>query len=55
MAEAIHAVLVKCNMNTSMFSFVQGASKVVGQALVQHPMICAVGFTGSLAGGPCFV
>jgi NADP-dependent aldehyde dehydrogenase len=33
------------------FSNIQGGRRDVGQALVQHPLIRAVGFTGSLAGG----
>lgn len=50
-AEAIHAAIVKCNMHPGVFSLVQGGTRDVGQALVQHPLIKAVGFTGSLAGG----
>ncbi|MFN8377382.1 MAG: aldehyde dehydrogenase (NADP(+)) [Anaerolineae bacterium] len=34
-----------------MCSLVQGTSVDVGQALVRHPGICAVGFTGSLRAG----
>lgn len=33
------------------FSMVQGAAIEVGQALVRHPLLEAVGFTGSLRGG----
>ena len=33
------------------FSFLQGDTREMGQALVQHPLINAVGFTGSLGGG----
>ncbi|MDB6177313.1 aldehyde dehydrogenase (NADP(+)) [Paracoccus sp. Z330] len=50
-AEAIHAAIAKCDMPAGVFSFVQGGNRKVGQALVQHPLIKAVGFTGSLAGG----
>ncbi|WP_417808138.1 aldehyde dehydrogenase (NADP(+)) [Thioclava sp.] len=50
-AEAIHAAVEKCNMPKGVFSLVQGGDLSVGQALVQHPFIKAVGFTGSLAGG----
>ena len=32
-------------------SLIQGGDRKVGAALVQHPLIKAVGFTGSLAGG----
>ncbi|MBW0157601.1 aldehyde dehydrogenase (NADP(+)) [Sedimentimonas flavescens] len=50
-AEAILAAIVKCDMPRGVFSLVQGGKRDVGQALVQHPLIKAVGFTGSLAGG----
>lgn len=38
-------------MPKGVFSLVQGGKRDVGTALVQHPRIKAVGFTGSLAGG----
>lgn len=50
-AEAVQAAIVKCDMHPGVFSLVQGGNLEVGQALVQHPLIKAVGFTGSLAGG----
>ncbi|WP_370213576.1 aldehyde dehydrogenase (NADP(+)) [Roseovarius sp.] len=50
-AEAILAAIRACDMPTGVFSMVQGGTREVGQALVQHPLIKAVGFTGSLAGG----
>lgn len=50
-AEAIHAAIARCKMPAGVFSLVQGGKRDVGQALVQHPLIKAVGFTGSLAGG----
>ncbi|SHH86981.1 aldehyde dehydrogenase (NADP(+)) [Cognatishimia maritima] len=50
-AEAIHAAIEKCDLPKGVFSLVQGGNRTVGQALVQHPLIKAVGFTGSLAGG----
>ena len=50
-AEAIRAAIVKCDMHSGVFSFVQGGNLEVGQALVQHSLIKAVGFTGSLGGG----
>ncbi|WP_367716733.1 aldehyde dehydrogenase (NADP(+)) [Nitratireductor sp. GISD-1A_MAKvit] len=50
-AEAIRAAIEKCDMPVGVFSLVQGGDRSVGQALVQHPLIKAVGFTGSLAGG----
>lgn len=50
-AEAIHAAVQTCDMPAGVFSLIQGGKRDVGQALVQHPLIKAVGFTGSLAGG----
>lgn len=50
-AEAIHAAIEKCGLPKGVFSLIQGGNRTVGQALVQHPLIKAVGFTGSLAGG----
>ena len=50
-AEAIHAAIQKCGIHPGVFSLIQGGNRQVGAALVQHPLIKAVGFTGSLAGG----
>ncbi len=50
-AEAIHAAVAKTGMHPGVFSLIQGGNREVGTALVQHPLIMAVGFTGSLAGG----
>jgi NADP-dependent aldehyde dehydrogenase len=50
-AQAIKAAIDSCNMPSGVFSLIQGGRRDVGQALVQHPLITAVGFTGSLAGG----
>lgn len=50
-AQAIDAAIQACDMPPGTFSLVQGGKRDVGEALVQHPYIKAVGFTGSLAGG----
>ncbi|EAR52439.1 hypothetical protein OG2516_08177 [Oceanicola granulosus HTCC2516] len=50
-AEAIKAAVEACGMPKGVFSLVQGGTRETGQALVQHPLIKAVGFTGSLGGG----
>lgn len=50
-AEAIHAAVKTCGVHPGVFSLVQGGKRDVGTALVQHSLIKAVGFTGSLAGG----
>ncbi|MGY2198425.1 aldehyde dehydrogenase (NADP(+)) [Pseudomonas gingeri] len=50
-AEAIRAAIEKCAVHPGVFSLVHGGSRIVGQHLVQHPLIKAVGFTGSLGAG----
>lgn len=50
-ASAIDAAIKRCGVHPGVFSLVHGGSRDVGQALVQHPLIKAVGFTGSLGGG----
>lgn len=50
-AEAILAAIEACGLPKGVFSLVQGSTKEVGAALVQHPLIKAVGFTGSLGAG----
>ena len=48
---AIRRAMEKCEMSKGTFSLVHGRSTDVGLALVQHPSITAVGFTGSFRGG----
>ena len=50
-AQANDAAIKKCGIHPGVFSLIQGGKRDVGQSLVQHPMIKAVGFTGSLGGG----
>lgn len=50
-AEAILAAIEACGMPVGVFSLIQGGLRDVGTGLVQHPLIKAVGFTGSLGGG----
>jgi NADP-dependent aldehyde dehydrogenase len=50
-AEAIDAAIRKTGMHPGVFSLIQGGNREVGHALIRHPLIKAVGFTGSLAGG----
>jgi len=50
-AQAIDAAIKSCGLHPGVFSLIQGGNRAVGQALVQHPLIKAVGFTGSLSGG----
>lgn len=50
-AEAIHAAINKTGEHPGVFSMIHGGTQAVGAALVQHPLIRAVGFTGSLRGG----
>jgi NADP-dependent aldehyde dehydrogenase len=48
---AIAAAVKACGFPAGTFSLLQGAGTEVGLALVRHPAIKAVGFTGSLRGG----
>ncbi len=48
-AEAIERAVVATGMPAGVFNMIYGAG--VGEALVRHPAIQAVGFTGSLKGG----
>ena len=50
-AAAIDAAIKRCGVHPGVFSLVHGGRREVGTALVQHPLIKAVGFTGSLGGG----
>lgn len=50
-AEAIFAAVKSCGIHPGVFSLVQGGKRETGTRLVQHPLIKAVGFTGSLGGG----
>ena len=50
-ASAFHKAIKKCGMPEGTFSLIQGNTHSEGQALVKHPAIKAVGFTGSFRGG----
>lgn len=50
-AEAIHAALQRCELPGGVFALLQGGNRTVGESLVCHPLVKAVGFTGSLVGG----
>lgn len=50
-AQAVEAAIRKTGVHPGVFSLIQGGNRDVGHAVVQHPRIKAVGFTGSLAGG----
>ena len=50
-SQAFDTAIKECGMHPGVFSQIQGGDFSVGQALVKHPLIRAVGFTGSLAGG----
>ena len=50
-AQAIETAIMALGLHPGVFSLVQGGKRDVGEALVQHPLIKAVGFTGSLGGG----
>ena len=50
-AHAINNAIEQTGFPKGFFSLIQGTQIEVGQTLVQHPGIQAVGFTGSLRGG----
>jgi 2,5-dioxopentanoate dehydrogenase len=50
-ATAIAAAIARCGMPGGVFSLVHGDGPETGGVLVRHPLIRAVGFTGSLRGG----
>lgn len=50
-ALAITRAVDRCGVPSGVFSLLTGMGNAVGEALVTHPAICAVGFTGSRGGG----
>ncbi|MCY4525732.1 MAG: aldehyde dehydrogenase (NADP(+)) [Anaerolineaceae bacterium] len=50
-AHAINAAVSACGFPPGFFSLLQGDGHDVGRRLVEHPLLEAVGFTGSLQGG----
>lgn len=50
-AAAVKAAARKCQLPDGIFTHLHGAAFEVGKALVEHPLVRAVGFTGSLGGG----
>ncbi|MFZ0663740.1 MAG: aldehyde dehydrogenase (NADP(+)) [Acidobacteriaceae bacterium] len=50
-ARVISASVAACNLPPGVFSLLFDSGIEVGKALVQHPLLCAVGFTGSLGAG----
>ncbi|MGD0093101.1 MAG: aldehyde dehydrogenase (NADP(+)) [Planctomycetota bacterium] len=48
---ALHAAVRKCGLPAGLISMLHGNSNAVGLALVRHPLVKAVGFTGSVQGG----
>lgn len=50
-AHAINRAIQKCGFPAGFFSLIHGNQTDVGQALVTHPDIAAIGFTGSLRAG----
>ncbi len=50
-AKAIVSAAQKCNMPDGVFSSLVGEGAYLGQALAKHPVIKAIGFTGSFRAG----
>ena len=53
--KAIQAAVASCGLPEGVFSLLHGDGRTIGQALVSHPAIKAVGFTGSRQGGMALV
>ena len=49
--QAIMKAVESCQMPAGTFSLIYGSGREIGTALVQHPAVKAVGFTGSRTGG----
>jgi NADP-dependent aldehyde dehydrogenase len=54
-AQAVTAAVEACDLPEGVFSLLNGNSRALGAALVAHPRVKAVGFTGSRAGGLALV
>jgi 2,5-dioxopentanoate dehydrogenase len=50
-AQAVVAAVAACDLPPGVFALLNGNSRGLGAALVAHPHVKAVGFTGSRAGG----
>ncbi len=50
-ARAVQRAVQKVELPEGTFSLLQGTSHELGARLARHPLVCAVAFTGSLAGG----
>jgi NADP-dependent aldehyde dehydrogenase len=53
--KAVQAAVASCGLPEGVFSMLHGDGRTIGQALVAHPAIKAVGFTGSRQGGMALV
>jgi len=53
--KAVQKAAIECDMPEGVFSMLIGEGRLVGQKLVSHPAIKAVGFTGSRQGGMALV
>jgi NADP-dependent aldehyde dehydrogenase len=54
-AKAVQQAAIACDMPEGVFSMLIGEGNAIGQQLVSHPAIKAVGFTGSRQGGLALV
>jgi 2,5-dioxopentanoate dehydrogenase len=53
--KAVQAAVASCGLPEGVFSMLHGDGRTIGQAMVAHPAIKAVGFTGSRQGGMALV
>jgi len=52
---ALKKAVESCDLPSGVFSLLFGSGQEVGQELVKHPLIKAVGFTGSRSGGTALI
>ncbi|MCW8347932.1 aldehyde dehydrogenase (NADP(+)) [Vibrio sp. ZSDZ65] len=50
-AQCIQQALSECELPQAVFTLLQGNKRELGTSLVSHPLVQAVGFTGSVSGG----
>jgi acyl-CoA reductase-like NAD-dependent aldehyde dehydrogenase len=50
-AHALSAIIVNAGLPTGVFNLVMGRGSVVGEAILKHPLVAAISFTGSVDTG----
>ncbi len=50
-AHALSEIIVKAGLPTGVFNLVMGRGSIVGEAILKHPLVAAISFTGSVDTG----